>query len=210
MTKDSRETTKLQRLTQKQTWVLLYESVKVSVIGAVRVLGKLRYALIGLASMLILGAVFGVLSVGTSEWNLLISGLPLADKFAILSRGLVRVFTHNESLSDLLLPTVVVLQSITFALLAYTITQQRRYAKLQTDAAGRTSESTVASLLATIGLGCSACGTSLIAPILGLISSSTVFLGVATTLIMIAAIALLTYSIRKMGQTAYMFTSIRS
>lgn len=210
MVKGDSEAFGLQKLTQKRNWILFYESVKLSVAGVIRVLSKWNYALIALATIFVFSMVFGVLSVGTSEWNLLMSGLPLADKFAILTRGVVRVFTHIESPSDLLLITVVVLQGIAIALLAYTISQQRQSARQQSNIEDGTGESTVASLLATIGLGCSACGTSLAAPVISLISSSTVFLGIATTFVMFAAIALLLYSIRKMGHTAYIFTSIKT
>ena len=202
MTKKKR----LQSLFTKLFWISFAENTKLSIIGTMRVVLKWQYALTAIVVILLFSMIFGVLVVGTFEWSLLVSALPVEDKFDILIRGVIRIFGYIESFSDVLILAVVILQGITISLLVFNIRQQRKSDKERNAMANRVGESTVASLIATLGLGCSACGTSLIIPLVSLISSSAVFLGTVTTAIVVIALLLLLHSAWKMGHGAYMFT----
>lgn len=192
-------------------WHSLLDKTKLSLLGCLRVLIKWPYLLLALLTIIIFGAFFGVLAIGSSEWNLLTSSLPIKDKLDILTQACIRFFSQVPSVYDAMLVAVVVLQGITIALLAYTLNQQRKSKKEQDkSSSARVRETTAASFIATLGLGCSACGTSLIIPLLSLLSTSAIFLGAITTVIVVVALLLLLHSSWQMGYQAFAFTSVNN
>lgn len=191
----------------KLFWASFFDKIKLSLVGIGRVLRDWRYALTAAMVALALGILFSILSVGTTEWNLLLSRLPIGEKLSIMSDATIRLFADASTIEGALIIIVVILQGITIALLAFSIVAARHIQELRKTSGRRVGETTFASAVATIGLGCSACGASLIIPLLSVISTSAVFIGTMTMLITTLAIGLLLYSSWKMGFSAYATTT---
>ena len=191
----------------KLFWASFFDKTKLSLVGIGRVLRDWRYALTAAMVALALGILFSILSVGTTEWNLLLSRLPIGEKLSIMSDATIRLFADASTIEGALIIIVVILQGITIALLAFSIVAARHMQELRKTSGRRVGETTFASAVATIGLGCSACGASLIIPLLSVISTSAVFIGTMTMLITTLAIGLLLYSSWKMGFSAYATTT---
>lgn len=180
---------------------------RISISGILKVIVRWRYFLVAVVVMAIFSIIFGLLSIGSLEVNMLFSRLPIVDKFDIVNRSIVRVFSNSTTFSGVLTGIIIILQGLAMALLVFNIRRQRENNKIitSTNIRGRVGESAVASVIAMLGLGCSACGTSLLLPLLALISSSAAFLGAATTTVSLIAIGFLLYSLVNMGYTAYVF-----
>lgn len=191
----------------KLFWASLIDRTKLSVIGVWRVLSKWRYILIAVAVSILFAILFSILSVGTTEWQLLLSKLPFMEKMGIIGEALIRFVRDATTTTGLLSIVVVILQGITISLLVFSIVRERETKQKYGKTANRFGESLIASIVATLGLGCSTCGASLIIPLLSLISASAIFIGAMTTIIIVVAMALLMYSSWKMGYAAYAYTS---
>lgn len=194
----------------KLFWTSLIDRTKLSVIGVWRVLSKWRYILIAVVVSILFAILFSILSVGTTEWQLLLSKLPFMEKMGIIGEALIRFVRDATTATGLLSIVVVILQGITISLLVFSIVRERETKQKYGKTANCFGESLVASIVATLGLGCSTCGASLIIPLLSLISASAIFIGAMTTIIIVVAMALLMYSSWKMGYAAYAYTSVEN
>lgn len=188
----------------------MIDRTKLSVIGVWRVLSKWRYILIAVVVSILFAILFSILSVGTTEWQLLLSKLPFMEKMGIIGEALIRFARDATTATGLLSIVVVILQGITISLLVFSIVRERETKQKYGKTANRFGESLAASIVATLWLGCSTCGASLIIPLLSLISASAIFIGAMTTIIIVVAMALLMYSSWKMGYAAYAYTSVEN
>lgn len=191
----------------KLFWKSFFDKTVLSLVGIGRVLRDWRYTLIAMSVAFLFGVMFSMLSVGTTEWNLLLSRLPLGEKVGIIGDAFVRLFADASTIDGVLLLVVVLLQGVTIALLVFSLVAEQKIKKQKQAANRRAGETAFASAVVTLGLGCSTCGASLIIPLLSVISTSAVFIGTVTLLITIVAIILLLYSSWKMGFSAYATTT---
>jgi hypothetical protein len=158
-----------------------------------------RYALLAAVLVLVFAWVLTLVSSGSTDINLLLSALPLDDKLAVLGGVFVRVFTNLTTLDGVSTLLLSLLQGITIAMLVFNFKQQH---KLDSESATNTG---IASLIAMFGVGCSACGTSLLMPIISIIFSSSAYIvaEVASRTITIVAFVLILYAMRRLGLLAF-------
>lgn len=201
---------RLRTVFTKLFWASLLDKTKLSLAGTAQVLMKWQYLLLAICVAAIFSMLFGVLSVGSAQWNLLVSALPVSDKLSILAEALVSVLQDVTSFAGFVVLLTVLLQGVLIALLVFTIKRQRKTQKEREVISGSASQSTLATIVATLGLGCSACGTSLVIPLISFVSVSAAFLGAVMTVVALLAVALLLYSSWRMGYMAYMFMSIEN
>ena len=103
----------------------------------------------------------GILSV------VLGSGIGLSDKVLFLLSPFRDIFSTAGALVGILMILVALVQGINLAMLVYTVKHQRRLN------AGVIGGGSIAGILAVVGLGCSACGTTLLTPIVAIVVSSS-------------------------------------
>ncbi|NCU30444.1 hypothetical protein EOM57_01415 [Candidatus Saccharibacteria bacterium] len=131
---------------------------------------------------------------------LLSSGLPIADKLAVVASMVGEMLAElTTTIGGALLAVVALLQGVAFATMTYNI---RRNKKFDT----RTVGSGGAAMLATaLGLGCVPCGTSLVMPIVTLFFSSSAYAAAntASTVVLVVAFVLSVYSLYTLGGVAY-------
>lgn len=135
-------------------------------------------------------------------WPLLASGLPIASKLSVVGMMISgMVASYWADLNGILLFVVSLLQGLAIAILIYTI---RRNRQLDAGIAGRSG---MALVLATLGLGCVPCGTSLLVPVMTILfsSSAPALIGMANSLILVGALILTVYSLYKTGLVAYKY-----
>lgn len=201
---------RLQTVFTKHFWVSFLDKTKVSLIGTVQVLTRWQYLLLTLCVAILFSMLFGVLSVGSAKWNLLLSSLPTADKLSILGEALLSVLQNANTFAGFVVLLTVLLQGVVITLLVFTMKRQRKTQREREAISGGVGESAFATIIATLGLGCSACGTSLVIPLISFISSSAAFLGTVATTVAVLAVLLLLHSLWRMGCIAYMFISIEN
>lgn len=95
------------------------------------------------------------------------SGLGVGEKTVFMLSPFKDIFTTTGGLVGTLMILVAVVQGINLSMLVYTVKHQK---KLN---AGVIGGGSIAGLLAVVGLGCSACGTSLLVPIVTIFASTS-------------------------------------
>lgn len=194
----------------KLSLVSLWDTTKLSLAGTIHVLTRWQYLLLAVAIAHLIGIAFSIFATGTTDWNMLVSSIPLADKTAIIGRVATDMYANTSTFAGAVIALVAILQGIALALLAYNIKQQYRVKSLQNTSAANAKQPALATFIAALGLGCSTCGTSLLLPLFGTLAGSALFLTTLTVLVAVIAIGLLAYSSWKMGYSAYMFISLES
>lgn len=119
--------------------------------------------LAAVVSIIFYELIFWFLNLGLLQFLLTSPDLLVGDKVGILISSYIGIITPPYVPLSILLFSVSLLQGITVAGLIYTIRASRRANKNILQGVGTTG---IAGLLSVLGLGCAACGTSLVTPIL--------------------------------------------
>ena len=140
---------------------------------------------------------------------LMMSRLPIFDKIAILGSMIIDIFKQSFiSLNGALLMIVSILQGVSITAVIFTAKNNRDNEKTISRQVGLSG---IASIAATIGLGCVPCGTSLILPIVTLFFSgaaAATAANIASTIVLLLALLLSLFSLYKSGQIIFMYTEL--
>ena len=137
---------------------------------------------------------------------LMTSRLPVLDKITLLGSMIIDIFKQSfTSLNGALLMVVSILQGISIAAVIFTAKNNRDNEKTVSRQVGLSG---IASIAATIGLGCVPCGTSLILPIVTLFFSGAAAANIASIIVLLLALLLSLFSLYKSGQIIFMYTEL--
>ena len=140
---------------------------------------------------------------------LIMSRLPILDKITLLGSMIIDIFKQSfASLNGALLMVVSILQGVSIAAVIFTAKDNRDNEKTVSRQVGLSG---IASIAATIGLGCIPCGTSLILPIVTLFFSgaaAATAANIASTIVLLLALLLSLFSLYKSGQIIFMYTEL--
>ena len=107
--------------------------------------------------------IFWFLNLGLLQYLLTTEYLPIADKLSMLIGSYSGIFIRPFSATSLTLFVVSLLQGVSVAAFVYLVRSERAMQQSFIRDAGGIG---VAGALSVIGLGCAACGTSLVTPLL--------------------------------------------
>ena len=140
---------------------------------------------------------------------LMMSRLPILDKIALLGSMIIDMFKQSfTSPNGALLMIVSILQGVSIAAVIFTSKNNRDNEKTVSRQVGLSG---IASIAATIGLGCVPCGTSLILPIATLFFSgaaAATAANIASTIVLLLALLLSLFSLYKSGQIIFMYIEL--
>lgn len=157
---------------------------------------KPQYLLLAaISSFLFYELIFWFLNLGLAHYLFVSPYLSLSDKLGIVIGSYAGVFAYPLSGLAVTLFIVSTLQGISISAIVYTIRRERESNKGMVKNLGGTG---IAALLSVLGLGCAACGSSLVTPILTfLFASSSVALaetvGFYSALLALVVAAVTTY-----------------
>ena len=185
------------------------ESIKSALLGIGRMLGLPKYFLITIV-VTIAFAVIIYFAINANFYGpLMMSRLPILDKIALLGSMIIDIFKQSfTSLNGALLMVVSILQGVSIAAVIFTAKNNRDNEKTVSRQVGLSG---IASIAATIGLGCVPCGTSLILPIVTLFFSgaaAATAANIASIIVLLLALLLSLFSIYKSGQIIFMYTEL--
>ena len=185
------------------------ESIKSALLGIGRMLGLPKYFLITIV-VTIAFAVIIYFAINANFYGpLMMSRLPILDKIALLGSMIIDIFKQSfTSLNGALLMIVSILQGISIAAVIFTAKNNRDNEKTVSRQVGLSG---IASIAATIGLGCVPCGTSLILPIVTLFFSgaaAATAANIASIIVLLLALLLSLFSLYKSGQIIFMYTEL--
>ena len=185
------------------------ESVKSALLGVGRILGLPKYFLITIVATVAFAVIIYFAINANFYGPLMMSRLPILDKIALLGSMIIDIFKQSfTSLNGALLMVVSILQGISIAAVIFTAKNNRDNEKTVSRQVGLSG---IASIAATIGLGCVPCGTSLILPIVTLFFSgaaAATAANIASIIVLLSALLLSLFSLYKSGQIIFMYTEL--
>ena len=185
------------------------ESIKSALLGVGRMLGLPKYFLITIVATVAFAVIIYFAINANFYGPLMMSRLPILDKIALLGSMIIDIFKQSfTSLNGALLMVVSILQGISIAAVIFTAKNNRDNEKTVSRQVGLSG---IASIAATIGLGCVPCGTSLILPIVTLFFSgaaAATAANIASTIVLLLALLLSLFSLYKSGQIIFMYTEL--
>ena len=185
------------------------ESIKSAILGIGRMLGLLKYFLITIVATIAFAMVIYFAINANFYGPLMMSRLPIIDKIALLGSMIIDIFKQSfTSPNSALLMVVSILQGVSIAAVIFTSKNNRDNEKTVSRQVGLSG---IASIAATIGLGCVPCGTSLILPIVTLFFSgaaAATAANIASTIVLLLALLLSLFSLYKSGQIIFMYTEL--
>ena len=185
------------------------ESIKSALLGVGRILGLPKYFLITIVATVAFAVIIYFAINANFYGPLMMSRLPILDKIALLGSMIIDIFKQGfTSLNGALLMIVSILQGISIAAVIFTAKNNRDNEKTVSRQVGLSG---IASIAATIGLGCVPCGTSLILPIVTLFFSgaaAATAANIASIIVLLLALLLSLLSLYKSGQIIFMYTEL--
>lgn len=185
------------------------ESVKSALLGVGRILGLPKYFLITIVATVAFAVIIYFAINANFYGPLMMSRLPILDKIALLGSMIIDIFKQSfTSLNGALLMVVSILQGVSIAAVIFTAKNNRDNEKTVSRQVGLSG---IASIAATIGLGCVPCGTSLILPIVTLFFSgaaAATAANIASIIVLLLALLLSLFSLYKSGQIIFMYTEL--
>lgn len=178
---------------------LLKLKITVAARAILHVLKQWRYALLALVvAVVFLLFLIWILNLELLWFLLSSPNLTFAEKISFVSRSTFGYLTDLAPLQTIVTIGLVIGQGIIIAVLAYIVKTQR---KIDPKALG---SSTVASIIALFSVGCVSCGTSIVAPILGLFfSGATASLSETINSVAVyISFAIVLYALYAVGSTA--------
>lgn len=132
---------------------------------------KPQYLLLAaISSFLFYELIFWFLNLGLAHYLFVSPYLTLSDKLGIVIGSYSGIFAYPFSGLALTLFLVSALQGVSISAIVYTIRHERESNKGMVKNLGGTG---IAALLSVLGLGCAACGSSLVTPILTFLFASS-------------------------------------
>ena len=185
------------------------ETIKTAAAGIGALLKLPRYSVLAVGFSLLFAIIIFFAINGNFYGPLFLSRLSIVDKFVVAGSMLIELFNQGFTTPNgALLLIVSILQGLSLAVVIFTA---RRNKRNEQDVARQLSVSGIASIAATIGLGCVPCGTSLILPIVTLFFSgaaAATAANVAGTIVLILALVLSLASLYKSGQIAFVYAQL--
>ena len=172
-------------------------------------LGLPKYFLITIVATIAFAVVIYFAINANFYGPLIMSRLPILDKITLLGSMIIDIFKQSfTSPNSALLMVVSILQGVSIAAVIFTSKNNRDNEKTVSRQVGLSG---IASIAATIGLGCVPCGTSLILPIVTLFFSgaaAATAANIASTIVLLLALLLSLFSLYKSGQIIFMYTEL--
>lgn len=185
------------------------ESIKSALLGVGKIFGLPKYFLITIVATVAFAVIIYFAINANFYGPLMMSRLPILDKITLLGSMIIDIFKQSfTSPNGALLMVVSILQGVSIAAVIFTAKNNRDNEKTVSRQVGLSG---IASIAATIGLGCVPCGTSLILPIVTLFFSgaaAATAANIASTIVLLLALLLSLFSLYKSGQIIFMYTEL--
>lgn len=185
------------------------DECRIALSGTILATRSPRFIIAFLISFVVLGTLMNLLSGSTAALDLFwISDL--SEKMRIIGQAFLSNFGFGRNFWDWLLAfTITVLQSILIGLVVFVWQKRRRSRKDQVLATATNADNLqnagLATGLAVLGSGCPTCGTTLLAPVISTIFSTSSFAlaSLISSILTLAAVIVSLFALKKVGGDAY-------
>ena len=163
-----------------------------------------RYLITAIVVFLVFLYILTFFRDGSSNWQLICSGLPFGDKLGVLGRVWREVLTNFGSFYGVSIIFMALLQGVIIMQLVFTWKNRERDKAIDGASTG-----TIAAILGFITLGCPSCGVGLLSAILTAIAGTgaAVLAEQIGFILIILAFILMIYTIIRLGYIDYVIIS---
>lgn len=182
---------------------------KIAFSGIILATRDARFLVTFVLTFIVFGTIMTLLSGGAAAFSLF-GVADFGGKLQIMGDGFLGLFGVNRNFWDWALTFfVTLLQSVLIGLVVLVWRRRRRSKKEQVVATATNSDNVqnagLAAGLAVLGTGCPTCGTTLIAPLIGTLfsTSSYALAGVVSGVLTAAAVIVALFALKRMGGDAY-------
>lgn len=195
--------------TWKQRLRKWLDECQLAISGVILATRDARFLLTFALTFVVFGTLMTLLSGSTAAFSLF-GAADLAGKLKIILDGFLGLFGVGRNFWDWLLTfSVTVLQSILIGLVVLVWRKRRRSKKEQVVATAANADNVqnagLAAGLAVLGTGCPTCGTTLLAPVIGALFSTSGY-ALANTIsgiLTVAAVVVALFALKRIGNDAY-------
>lgn len=194
---------------RQQTFRRWLDECKIACSGIILATREMRFVLAFVLAFVIFGTLMNLLSGSTAALSLFWS-VSIPDKCKIIFDAFLANFGVGRSFLDWLQTfIIVVLQSILIALVVLVWQKRRRSLKEQVVATATNADNLqnvgLAAGLAVLGTGCPTCGTTLLAPLISTLFSTSSFAlaSFISNLLTLAALIVVLLALKRVGGDAY-------
>lgn len=202
-------------LMDKKKWRRLWQKWlgdwKLAFSGIALAFKKPKFYIAAGVTFIVFGTLMSLLSGGASAFSLMAVS-DFGGKIEIIGNAFLALFGVGRSFLDWALYfSIALLQGILVGLVALVWKKRKDKATKANEKAANTTNSdnlqrsALAAGLAVLGSGCPTCGTTLLAPLIGAISSSggLALAGTISGILTIASYLIALYSLKRVGREAY-------
>ena len=189
-----------------QAWWLKYlDQTKMAATGIGWGMKAWRYSVLAGVIAVFFGMLLTMLKSGSTNIKLLAASIPLGEKLDVVGGAFVRMARDIVTIEGFLIVMMAILQGVVVAMLVRNYRQKKR---VDSDSLGSTG---IVGVLAVLGFGCPACGTSLLVPLLSVVFSSTAYamIGVVSGVVTAAAFVVGLIALRRLGFLNYIATTAK-
>ena len=186
---------------QSFSWGKWLDEWKLAAYGVVLATKRPKFVLVAVVVFLLFGTLMNLLNNGFASFRLM-AAVDLGGKLEIIGGAFLAVFGVGRSFLDWALVFFIsLLQGILIGLVVLVWHKKRK----ADQNAENVQTAGLAAGLAVLSAGCPTCGTTLLMPVIGAISSTGGYAlaGAVSGVIFIAAVAVALFALKKIGNEAY-------
>lgn len=185
-------------------WRKWFGDWKLAFSGVALAFKKPKFCLVAGSTFLIFGILMNLLSGGTAAFNL-IAVVDFPEKLKIIFDAFLSLFGVGRAFLDWALYfSIALLQGILVGLVAL-VWKKRKDKATRDSNSDNLQRSVLSAGFAVLGSGCPTCGTTLLAPLIGAVSSSggLALAGALSGLLTTASYLIALFTLKKIGKEAY-------
>ena len=188
----------------RKSTALFADKAKLAVVGGSFLLRKPKYAWSFGVIFLVFAYLLSLFRDGSSNWQLLWSGISASQKWAIIGRGFCNILFDFTSLYGILIIFMSLLQALCLIFLVFAWRHREKDSAIDGASTG-----TIASILGFVALGCPSCGVTLLAPVFAALAGAgaMTLAESASRVFMVIAFLLLIYTVVQLGYVAFVIMS---
>lgn len=177
---------------------------KFAILSLAEIAKRPKYLIVGILAFLVFIYLLTFFRDGSTNWQLIWSGIPVSDKVGILGRTFGDIFKNFTSLYGASLIIMSLLQGVIIMQLVFTWRNRERSSAIDGASTG-----VIAAIIGFITLGCPSCGVGLLTAIITAVAGTgaTVLAENIGFFLIIFAFVLMLYTIIRLGYIDYIIIS---
>ena len=189
---------------QKFSWAQWWDEWRMALAGVALACRKPKFIVVAVITFLVFGTLMNLLTNGFSSFRLM-AAADWGGKLQIVGDAMLATFGVGRSLVDWALIFVISLLQGVLVGLVVLVWHKKRGGKAESDDGDNVQSVGLAAGLAVLSSGCPTCGTTLLMPVIGAISSTGGYAlaGAISGVVFVLALVVALWALKRIGLEAY-------